>query len=114
MPRKVKDKRGKEKGLIRTGRAGRRAQEVLWRKKSPYHKTWDPSYMDLVSTRLRALLEEKEAPVFHLIQREEAEKLLREEGAWPWYGQLMREPQTVSFLLQVDFWLRQYGVQFTF
>ena len=114
VPWEFKDHQGKEKGLLRTAMAGLLPDEVLWRKKSPYPKTWDPRYMELVSTRLKLLLEDKTAPVFYLIRRKEAEKLLTEAGAWPWYGQLMREPQTVSFLLQLDFWLREYGVQFTF
>ena len=31
------------------------------------------------------------------------------EYEWPWYGQLMRVPQTFAWLLQVDFWLKQYN-----
>ena len=100
--------------MLRTAMAGFLPEEVLWRKKSPYPKTWDPRYMELVSERLRALLERKDAPIFHLIRREAARKLLTEKGEWPWYGQLMREPQTISYLLQLDFWLRQYDILFTF
>ena len=114
VPWEFKDHRGKEKGLLRTAMAGILPEEVLWRKKSPYPKTWDPRYMELVGERLRALLEEKDAPIFHLIRREEARKLLTEKGAWPWYGQLMREPQIISYLLQLDFWLREYDILFTF
>ncbi|MBQ8238232.1 MAG: asparagine synthase (glutamine-hydrolyzing) [Oscillospiraceae bacterium] len=114
VPWEFKDHRGKEKGLLRTAMAGMLPEEVLWRKKSPYPKTWDPGYMQILSGRLRALLEDNNAPIFHLIRREEAAKLLTAKGEWPWYGQLMREPQTVSYLLQLDFWLRHYGVQFTF
>ena len=114
VPWEFKDHQGKEKGLLRTAMAGLLPEEVLWRKKSPYPKTWDPRYMELVSQRLRDLLEDKTAPIFHLIRREEAAKLLTEKGEWPWYGQLMREPQTIAYLLQLDFWLRKYGVGFTF
>ena len=114
VPWEFKDHRGKEKGLLRTAMEGILPNEVLWRKKSPYPKTWDPRYMELVSARLKALLEQKEGPLFYLVRREEAAKLLTGAADWPWYGQLMREPQTVSFLLQLDFWLRRYDVEFTF
>ena len=114
VPWAFKDHRGKEKGLLRTAMAGILPDEVLWRKKSPYPKTWDPRYMELVSRRLKNLLEDQTAPVFYLIRREAAAKLLTEKAVWPWYGQLMREPQTISFLLQLDFWLRKYGIDFTF
>ena len=114
VPWEFKDHRGKEKGLLRTAMEGLLPDEVLWRKKSPYPKTWDPRYMELVRGRLKILLEDKNAPIFYLVRREEAAKLLTEKGAWPWYGQLMREPQTISYFLQLDFWLRHYGVEFTF
>ena len=114
VPWKFKDHQRKEKGLLRTAMAGLLPDEVLWRKKSPYPKTWDPRYMEMVSARLGNLLENKTAPIFHLIRREDAAKLLTEKEEWPWYGQLMREPQTISYLLQLDLWLRKYSIQFTF
>ena len=27
-----------------------------------------------------------------------------------WYGQLMRKPQVLAYLLQVDMWLKEYQV----
>ena len=84
---------------------------MLWRKKSPYPKTFDPAYFELVSRRLRRLLEDPSAPIFALVRRESLEQLLTAEYAWPWYGQLMNVPQTVAFMLQIDFWLRAYRVR---
>ena len=110
VPWEYKDYQGKEKGLLRVAMEGVLPQEVLWRKKSPYPKTWDPRYTKLVSDRLRALLEEKEAPLFQLVSRKAAEDLLDSEPAWPWYGQLMRTPQTIAYLLQIDAWLREYQI----
>ena len=45
---------------------------------------------------------------------DEAKKIMTQESIWPWYGQLMRRPQTISFLLQIEFWLRHYQVEFLF
>lgn len=28
----------------------------------------------------------------------------------PWFGQLMNAPQLLAFLLQADFWMREYDV----
>jgi asparagine synthase (glutamine-hydrolysing) len=28
----------------------------------------------------------------------------------PWFGQLMNAPQLLAYLLQIDFWLREYKV----
>jgi len=114
VPWAFKDYQGKEKGLLRYAMQGLLPEEVLWRKKSPYPKTWDPRYLELVSARLKDILTQKDAPLFHLVARDAAKAVLGEEGAWPWYGQLMRKPQTICYLLQIDAWLRQNHVEFAF
>ena len=113
VPWEFKDHQGCEKGLLRTAMTGILPPEILWRKKSPYPKTFDPNYTQLVSQRLRELLEE-DSPLCYLISRESARELLTTEYSWPWYGQLMKGPQTIAWLLQVDFWLKRYQVQFLF
>jgi asparagine synthase (glutamine-hydrolysing) len=111
VPWEYKDHNNKEKGLLRTAMEGILPKEVLWRKKSPYPKTMDPHYLSLVSQRLRQLLHSADAPVFQLVNRTALEELLTAESVWPWYGQLMRLPQTIAFMLQIDFWLRKYRVR---
>ena len=113
VPWACKDHQGREKGLLRYAMAGLLPPDILLRKKSPYPKTWDPGYMELVSARLRKLLEEKDAPIFHLVRREALEGLLNPNAAKPWYGQLMTGPQTIAYMLQVDICLKN-GVNFTF
>ncbi len=111
VPWEFKDYQGKEKGLLRHAMEGLLPEEVLWRKKSPYPKTHDPRYLQLVSQRLQQLLEEKDAPLFQLVSRDAAKQLLTTEYEWPWYGQLMKVPQTICYLLQLDVWLRRYQVE---
>ena len=84
------------------------------RKKSPYPKTFDPRYEQLMEARLQKVLREKENPLFSLIDRENLKAFLSQESQWPWYGQLMRRPQTMAYLLQIEFWLRRYQVDFLF
>ena len=114
VPWEMKDYQGREKGLLRHAMAGLLPEKVLYRKKSPYPKTFDPAYEALVSDRLRQLLAEESSPLWDLISREKAEELLISDSPWPWYGQLMRRPQTIAYFLQLDFWLRHYGVEFCF
>lgn len=114
VPWEYKDHNGKEKGLLRTAMADYLPQEVLWRKKSPYPKTFDPHYTEMVANRLQALLGDIHAPIFHMINRGAMRQILESEPTWPWYGQLMRRPQTIAYLLQIDFWLRHYDVEFLF
>lgn len=111
VPWEYKDHRGTEKGLLRQAMEGLLPQEVLWRKKSPYPKTYDPRYLSLVSDALKQVLSQRDAPIFQLVRKRELEKLLNLETQWPWYGQLMRTPQTIAYMLQINFWLSHYDVQ---
>ena len=110
VPWEWKDWRGKEKGLLRRAMEGILPDEVLWRKKSPYPKTFDPLYEKLVRDRLEALMNEKDAPLFSLVNPGAVRSVMDSDHPWPWYGQLMRRPQTMAYLLQIDFWLRHYRV----
>ncbi len=110
VPWEFKDHQGKEKGLLRHAMADYLPGEVLWRKKSPYPKTYHPKYLELVSNGVRRLLEEKDSALFSLVSREAVRGLLEEDQPWPWYGQLMRKPQILAYLLQLDFWIRRYRV----
>lgn len=110
VPWEYKDYQGKEKGLLRCAMTPYLPEEVLWRKKSPYPKTWHPAYLDLVSKKLRELIDDHAAPIHGLVSKEALLSLLDTEYAWPWYGQLMKLPQTIAYMLQIDFWMREYGV----
>ena len=110
VPWEFKDSMGMEKGLLRHAMRGILPDRVLQRKKSPYPKTFDPKYLELMTGRLKVLLQDWNAPIFHLVRREALEKLLNAEFPWPWYGQLMGLPQTMAYMLQIDFWLREYQV----
>lgn len=110
VPWEYKDYQGKEKGLLRRAMEGILPEEVLWRRKSPYPKTFDPKYLQLVRKRIETLMEDTAAPLFSLVDRDAVRGLMESEMVWPWYGQLMRTPQTMAYLLQLDFWLRHYQV----
>lgn len=110
VPWEYKDYQGKEKGLLRYAMEGVLPEEVLWRKKSPYPKTFDPKYTELVRDRLEKLLGEKTSPLLELAKEDEIRKIMEVDAPWPWYGQLMRRPQIMAYLLQVDYWLRHYDV----
>ena len=112
VPWEFKDYQGREKGLLRQAAAGLLPEAVAHRKKSPYPKTFDPRYEELVTQRFRALGDK--SPLFHLLRRDKIQEFLEESDPWPWYGQLMRRPQTIAYFLQLDFWLRRYEVKMLF
>ena len=114
VPWHYKDLEGQEKGLLRRAVADLLPNKVLYRKKSPYPKTFDPEYENLVISRLRSLAQDSEAPVFHLVDRKKLLEYLDSDALWPWYGQLMRRPQVAAWFLQMDVWLRQYSIEILF
>lgn len=111
VPWEFKEHGGYEKGLLREAMRDYLPDAVLWRKKSPYPKTHNPAYLAEVSKRLRAVMADGNAPIFDLIERGALEKLLADDRATPWYGQLMTTPQTVAYMLQVNYWLKKYRVR---
>ena len=111
VPWEYKVYQGKEKGLLRHALEGIVPDAVLWRKKSPYPKTFDHRYTQKVADRLEFLLQDQNAPLFMLVDRKVLEQLYDDDFSWPWYGQLMGKPQTMAYFLQLDFWLREYQVR---
>lgn len=110
VPWAYKDYQGQEKGLLRCAMKDHLPECVLYRKKSPYPKTYDPRYLQLVSGMLKDVLAENNAPIFQIVDRSALENLLNAEYVWPWYGQLMRVPQTIAYMLQINRWLQLYNV----
>ena len=110
IPWEMKTHGGAEKGLLRQAFADLLPDEILYRKKSPYPKTHDPRFLRRMQSRMEALLGDSAAPIWQLVSPEAVKAFSRQEPDWPFYGQLMRLPQTLCYLLQLDFWLRHYRV----
>ena len=110
MPWEFKDYKGCEKGLLREAMKGFLPDEVLWRKKSPYPKTHNPSYMKAVSEELKKVIADPASPLLKLVKKDALEELMISENAVPWYGQLMNTPQTIAYFLQLNYWLEKYHV----
>ena len=111
VPWEFKNYRGVEKGLLRYAMEGVLPKEILWRKKSPYPKTYDPQYMHLVSEALKQVLDGQDAPIYQIVNKESLSDLLNAGHSYPWYGQLMQVPQTIAYMLQINFWLEEYDVK---
>ena len=111
VPWEYKDYGNQEKGLLRHAASGILPEAVLWRKKSPYPKTYDPKYLSIVRDRLLCIINKKDAPLLQIVRKEALTALLNDDNTWPWYGQLMRTPQTIAYMLQINFWLEHYKVR---
>ncbi|MBQ4573090.1 MAG: asparagine synthase (glutamine-hydrolyzing) [Clostridia bacterium] len=110
VPWKYKDYNLYEKGLLRKAMEGILPEEILWRKKSPYPKTHNPVYLEIVSKKLKDVIENPSSPVLTFIKKSELEKLLKTSRNEPWYGQLMTTPQTIAYFLQINYWLETYKI----
>ncbi len=110
VPWEMKDYHGREKGLLRYAVQDLLPEEIIKRKKSPYPKTFDPHYEEIVRDKLKAVMQEKDNPLFALVDKGKLLSLLTQESEWPWYGQLMRRPQTIAYMLQIEYWLKAYNI----
>jgi len=110
VPWEYKYHGGKEKGLLRYAMKDHLPHEVLYRKKSPYPKTYNPAYKELIEHRLKDILEDKSAPIHQLLNADQLKAVVEGSVQWPWYGQLMKTPQTMAFFIQLNFWLSHYNV----
>ena len=113
VPWEIKCLNGEAKGLLRAAGKNDLPDAVLYRRKSPYPKTYDPDYERMLSDELRRIMKEKEAPVNQLIDQKKVEKFLESPKDYgkPWYGQLMAGPQMIAYLLQINYWLEHYQIR---
>ena len=115
VPWEYKDYLSREKGLLRKASEDILPESILWRKKSPYPKTFNPNYLRAVSERLRNIIEDGKSPLLYIINKSALEKLISPDTEpVQWYGQLMNTPQTIAYFLQLDYWLTKYNVQLDF
>ena len=111
IPWEMKALKGREKGLLRYIMKDKLPAEIVDRKKSPYPKTWNPTYLKAVKEMLSKIMEDKNAPINNLLNREYIMQILETDGkafTRPWFGQLMTGPQLMAYLCQVNMWLERY------
>ncbi len=111
VPWSMKNLGGREKGLLRAAMQGVLPSEILWRKKSPYPKTHNPGYTKALSGVICDILSDVDSPLFKIMDRGAVASLLYTDRAEPWYGQLMTTPQTMAYMIQINYWIEKYGVK---
>ena len=111
-PWEMKAKDGIVKNLLRQSAKGILPEEILFRKKSPYPKTYHPEYEALLIKRLKTVLESG-SPLLELFDMSSLNAFLSEKKnlGKPWYGQLMAGPQMIAYLLQIHIFLTKYHIK---
>lgn len=113
IPWEIKTAGGREKGVLREALRGILPDDVLFRKKSPYPKTYDPQYIASVQAGVLEILGDPNSPLRQIVDVEKAMNFARLEASQlhlPWFGQLMSGPQMLAYLIQVDYWMREYRI----
>ena len=112
VPWEMKYQDGMEKKLLRDASKDLLPPEPLYRKKSPYPKTYSPVYEALLSERFEQMLQNKQAPIHRFLDNKKAERFLAQPKDYgkPWFGQLMAGPQMLAYFLQVNDWMEMYGI----
>lgn len=111
MPWSLKALSGREKGIVRKAFEGFLPEEIIYRKKSPYPKTHNPLYHQLVFERVKEILKKK-TPLTELLSKEGITQIGEnpESVKNPWYGQLMKAPQILGYIIELDAFFEYFGV----
>ena len=106
-------KGGVVKGLLREAGRGLLPDDILFRKKSPYPKTYDKAYEAILVQKMRAIMAETDSPIRQFLDTKKVERFLSSPSDYgkPWYGQLMAAPQMIAYLIQVNYWLEKYHIK---
>ena len=115
IPWETKAYEGREKGLLRYIVKDLLPEEIVFRKKSPYPKTHNPTYLNCVKKILLEILENPNSPILNFIDKDVVLEIVNTDGksfTRPWFGQLMTGPQLMAYLIQVNMWLKKYSPKF--
>lgn len=112
VPWAMKFSGGVSKRLLRDAFADLLPEALLTRKKSPYPKTYNPHYQQLLAHMLQEILRSPDAPVRSLLDADKTAQFLKAPAQYgePWFGQLMAAPQLMAYVIQVNYWLKKYDI----
>ena len=113
LPAEIKLLHGREKGILRKALEGVLPEDVVYRKKSPYPKTHNPIYTEMVCKEMNKILSDNKSPILEIIDKKVVKEIVDTEGksyTTPWFGQLMTGPQLIAYLIQLNIWMKEYNV----
>ncbi len=112
MPWNLKAWGNREKGIVRKAFEDILPDEISWRKKSPYPKTHNPIYFNECAERVRLILKKKNILV-EMLNKEAIESIIEnpDKITSPWYGQLMKAPQILAYIIELDYWFEKYNIE---
>lgn len=114
MPWEFKSLYTREKGIVRKAFENELPYDIAWRKKSPYPKTHNPVFFNTVCDMTREILKDNTSPLFDMINIDTVNALIENPDCIkePWYGQLMKGPQILAYIIQIYYFIKEYNVEF--
>lgn len=103
-----------EKYLLRKAFEKELPHEIIYRKKSPFPKTYDPIYLKLVEEAVTEILKNKKLKIHQIINCQYIQHLIDTHGTnlkENLFGQLMTYPQTLAYIYQISMWLEIYNIE---
>ncbi len=112
LPWDIKALNGREKGIVREAFRGYLPDSIIDRKKSPYPKTHNPLYFKLCADKVTEILSDKSSPLYEILNKNGVQAIIDhpDQISSPWYGQLMKAPQILAYIIQLDYWFRKNSV----
>lgn len=112
IPWDMKYYNNQEKMILREAFKNDLPISIVERKKSPFPKTYNPEYAELVSLLLENELKTNELMDYYF-DSNMLQNLIDSRGSsfeLPWYGQLMKGPQLIAYLYQFSRWTKNYSI----
>lgn len=114
MPYDYKMLFNRSQGLLKEAFKDLVPNEVINRRKAPFPKTFSPKYYKLVESELKKIIDDKNSRISEILDVEYIRKIINGKVTmgYPYFGRIMRLPQLFGYLVQLEFFLKKYNVEF--
>ena len=88
--------------------------DITNRKKSPFPKTYSKKYLQMLEEKLIEILNNPKSRIHEILNTKYIKKLIETHGIElkeNLFGQLMTYPQTLAFIIQIDFLFTTYNIE---
>ncbi len=88
--------------------------DITNRKKSPFPKTYSKKYLEMLENKLSQILDNPSSRIHEVINTNYVRNLINTHGnelKENLFGQLMTYPQTLAYIIQIDYWLTAYNIE---
>lgn len=89
-------------------------KEIVNRKKSPFPKTYNKDYLKMLEEKIVQIINNTNSRINEIINTDYILELVKTHGqnlSENLFGQLMTYPQTLAYLIQIEYWLNIYNVK---